>query len=288
MHSQAAVAARIAVDQSAGRTEAALRLRAEDRVAEALELLSKPGDYAQDVYTLRGDLQLELGLLHEAVGSYSTVIAVDPENIYAHQNLAGCLRKLGRWRAAAEAFQKILDRDSYSDAARIGLGECLLHLNKPEEALACFVKCWSEGALLPALFGKAVALQTLRRFDESEALYLRLLELHPGAEEALRNLIALCLEIFDLARVERYAHQLVKARPHSIVGLQALTLVAFERRCYESAADYYGRLLEIIPEEKLFQGGNDDVFEYRLSRRNVELLHQVRRDPFSRTRRGSH
>lgn len=287
MQSQAAVAARIAVDQPPSRAEAALRLRAEGRVMEALELLLRPGAYAQDVYTLRGDLQLELGELHEAVGSYSTVIAVDPENMYARQNLAGCLRQLGRWRAAAEAFQKILDRDSYSDGARIGLGECLLHLNKMEEALACFERCWSESALLPALFGKAVALQSLRRFDESEALYLRLLELHPDAEEALRNLIALSMEIFDLERVQRYADRLVKGHPQSAVGLQALILVAVERRSYESASEYYGRLLEIIPEEKLLQGGQDDVFEYRLSRKHIELLHQVRRDPFPRARRGS-
>lgn len=288
MQSQAAAAARAAIEPHLGRAEAALRLRAEDRIAEALELLSRPGDYAQDVYTLRGDLQVEVGQLHEAVGSYSTVIALDPGNMYAHRSLAGCLRKLGRWEAAGDAFRKMLERDSYSDAARIGLGECLLHLNKPEEALAYFEGCWSEAALAPALFGKAAALQLLRRFDESEALYLRFLELHPDSEEALANLLALCLDVFDLARVERYADQLLKRHPKSVAGLQALTLVAFERRFYERAAESYGRLLEIIPEEKLFQDGPDDVFEYRLSRKNIELLHQIRRDPIQRTRRASH
>jgi tetratricopeptide (TPR) repeat protein len=291
MPSQAAVAARVPLDrlntdQLDGRAEAALRLRAEGRVAEALELLSVPGDYAQDVYTLRGDLQFELGQLHEAVGSYSTVIALDPENKYAHQNLAGCLAKLGRRGAAADAFRKILERDSYSDAARIGLGECLLHLNQPQDALACFEACWSEAALLPALFGKAVALQLVRRLDEAEALYLRFLELHPESEEAPGNLIALSMEVFDLACVERYADHLVRRHPQSVIGLQALTLVAFERRSYESAAEYYGRLLQAIPEEKLFEGGKDDVFEYRLSRKSIELLKQVR--PNQRTLRASH
>ena len=153
---------------------------AEHRLQEALELLSAPGDYAQDVYTLRGDLQVELGQIHEAVGSYSTVIALDPENLYAHRNLAACLHRLSRWEAGADAFRKILDRDTYSDAARLGLSDCLLHLNQPEDALTCFEACWSESAFQPALFGKATALQLLRRFDEAEAMYLRFLELQIG------------------------------------------------------------------------------------------------------------
>ena len=283
---QASAAARAPIDPAAGaadhpegRTKAALRLRAENRLAEALELLSAPGDYAQDVYTLRGDLQRELYQFHEALGSYSTVIALDPENMYARQNLADCFRKLGRWGAAADAFRKILERDSYSDAARIGLGECHLQNNKPEEALACFEACWSEAALLPALFGKAVALQILRRFDESETMYLRLLDAQPDSQEALSNLIAISMEVFDLARVERYADQLVKYHPASVVALQALTIVAFERRSYATAAESYRRLVAAIPEEKLFSGGSNDIFEYRLSRRNVDLLHQARQDP---------
>ena len=293
MQTQATAAARvppasIPMERLDSRAEAAVRLRAEGHLEEALELLSEPGDYAQDVYTLRGDLQLELGRLHEAVGSYSTVIALDPENMYAQRNLASCLRGLERWGAAAVAFQNILDRDSYSDAARIGLGECQLHLNKPEDALACFEACWSEAALSQALFGKAVALQLLRRFDESEAQYLRFLERHPDSEEALGNLIALSMETFDLKRVERYGAQLLRDHPKSVVALQALILVAFERRSYQSAAEYYGYLLEIVPEEKLYRSGNDDALQYRLSAENIELLNQVRRELSRPARHESH
>ncbi len=257
-----------------GRVPAALALRSENRLAEALELLAAPGAYTQDVYTLRGDLQRDLGQIHEAVGSYSTVIALDPQNLYAQQQLAGCLRTLGRWSRAAETFRKILETDSYSDAARIGFGECLLQLNKPGDALACFEACWSEAALLPSLFGKAVALQRLQRWEESEALYLRFLETHPGSEEALGNLIALSMEMFDLARLERYATQLLASQDSSAVALQALTVVAFERHAYDRAAEFYTRLLEIIPEEQLLTAENEDVFEYRLSRKSRDLLLQ--------------
>ena len=56
---------------------------------------------------------------------------------------------------------------------------------------------WSEAARKPAMFGKAVALQILRRFDEAEAAYERLLAQDSRAEEALTNLLAMGLEVFD-------------------------------------------------------------------------------------------
>jgi tetratricopeptide (TPR) repeat protein len=255
------------------RVEAALALRASGRTREALDLLSGPGDFSKDVYTLRGDLQLELGQLHEAVGSYSTVIAFERHNMYAHHHLALCLRRLEGWDQAAETFQKLLSHDTYSDQAHIGLGDCLLHLKRPEEALACFEACWSESARIPALFGKAVALQLLRRFDEAEVLYERILELEPRSEEALGNLIAMSMEVFDLSRVLRYALRLADLSPRSKVALQGLTLVAFERRDYETAAGYFADLMELAPEGRFprsDQGG--DEIEYRLSWEDVERL----------------
>jgi tetratricopeptide (TPR) repeat protein len=264
------------------RVEAALGLRSSGRLQEAVDLLSEPGEYTQDAYTLRGDLQMQLGQLHEAVGSYSTVIALDPENMYVHPHLATCLRKLKRWQPAADTFRKLLAHDSYSDPARIGLGECLLHLNKAAEALVCFEGCWSEAALAPALFGKAVALQMLRQFEQAETLYQQFLELNADSTEALSNLIALSMETFDLSRVQRYALQLLGKQPHSATALQALTLVAFERREYESAAEFYERLTETAG--PLPAKADEGAIEYRLSPKDIEILNQIRRESSWRAR----
>src|SRR5262245_40333127 len=114
---------------SAGdRVEAALALRAKGLLAEALEVLATHGEFSQDVYILRGDLQLELGRLQDAVATYSTILAFEGENVYAQQNLAVCLYRLKRWEAAAGAFRKLLAHEGHRDNARIGLGDSLLHL----------------------------------------------------------------------------------------------------------------------------------------------------------------
>src|SRR5439155_8893741 len=98
-----------------------------------------------------------------------------------------------------------LELDPHRDPVRIACGDSLLRLNRFEEALACFDQCWSDAAWEQALFGKAVALQLLRRFDHAETLYNRLLAINTKEEEVLANLIAMSMEVFDLARVWRYS-----------------------------------------------------------------------------------
>ena len=110
----------------------------------------------------------------------------------------------------------MLNADPHRDPIRLELGDCLLRLNRLEPALDCFDQCWSDGAQRQALFGKGVALQLLRRFDEAEVAYERLLALDGKAEEALANLIAMSMEVFDLERVRRYSRRLVEINPRSV------------------------------------------------------------------------
>src|SRR5678816_4000718 len=188
--------------------QAALGLHSQGRFQEALDLISGPGEFPADVYTLRGDLLVALGRLTDAAGSYYTATVQAPANLYARSHLGSCLRRLGRWEPAVDAFQPVLEADPHRDSIRLEMGDCLLRLNRLEKALECFDKCWSESAQRQALFGKGVALHLLRRFDEAEIVYERVLALDGKAEEALANLIALSMEVFDLERVQRYSRRL--------------------------------------------------------------------------------
>lgn len=256
--------------------QAALGLHSQGRFQEALDLLSGPGEFPADVYTLRGDLLVELGRLTDAAGSYYTATVQAPANLYARSHLGSCLRRLGRWEAAVEAFRPVLQADPHRDSIRLEMGDCLLRLNKLEKALDCFDKCWSDASQRQALFGKGAALQLLRRFDEAEIAYERVLALDGKAEEALANLIALSMEVFDLERVHRYARRLVEINPRSVPGLQGLTLVAVERGEMEIAAHHFSALSEQAPESLRPARGatDDDVMEYRVSRTAAERIRE--------------
>jgi tetratricopeptide (TPR) repeat protein len=255
-------------------------MRSQGRFQEALDILSGLAAPPTDAYLLRGDLFVELGRLADAAGSYYTATVAAPGNLYARMHLGSCLRLLGRWEEAAEAFQTVLHADAHRDPIRLELGDCLLRLNRLEEALNCFDQCWSDAAQRQAVFGKGVALQLLRRFDEAEIAYERMLASDGKAEEALANLVAMSLELFDLDRVLRYSRRLVELNPRSIPGLQGLTLVAVERGDMETAARNFATLAEDSPESvRPSQDGSEDVIEYRLNRKAIDTFKHFTRRP---------
>jgi tetratricopeptide (TPR) repeat protein len=256
--------------------QGALALRAQGRLQEALNVLSAPGEFFADYYILRGDLQLELGVLEDAAENYFTVTAEEPGHIYAQGRLGLCLQRLERWEGAAQAYEAVLQFDPHRDEVRLDLAGCLLSLKRFEAALECFDKCWSEGARRRALFGKAAALQLLRRFDEAEKHYERLLTIDPGAEEALANLIAISMEVFELARVQEYSQRLLEINSRSTVALKGLALAAIERRDYPAAARYFYRAAEVDPEITRPPREPSEAVEYRISRKVFESLEEAR------------
>ena len=251
--------------------QSAITLRSQGRFQEALEVLSGLADPPADAYVLRGDLLAELGRWADAAGSYYTATVSAPGNLYARMHLGSCLRRLGRWEEAAEAFQTVLRADPHRDPIRLELGDCLLRLSRTEQALNCFDQCWSDAAQRQAVVGKGVALQLLRRFDEAEIVYERVLTLDGKAEEALANLVTMSLETFDLERVLRYSRRLVEINPRSVPGLQGLILVAVERGDMETAARHFSILAEHAPEAiRPMPDSSDDILEYRLNRKVID------------------
>jgi tetratricopeptide (TPR) repeat protein len=228
--------------------EAALSLRSAGRLQEALDILTTPGEYTSDFYTMRGEIQFALGRFQEAAGSYFTVVASEADNTFAQYHLAICLHHLSRWVEAAQTFQRVLDSDPHRDSARLGLGTCLLHLHRVEEALANFDCCWSDASRWRALFGKAVALQLLGRWNEAEAAYDRLLLSDPKSAEVLSNLIAMSFETHDLEAATRFSMRLLDVFPRSTIAFRGLATVALERQEYEDAVRYCGKVVELAPD----------------------------------------
>ena len=258
--------------------QSALALRGQGRLQDALKVLCVPGEFSADFYILRGDLQLELGRIEEAAENYSTVTVAVPDHVYAQGQLGLCLRRLEQWEGAAHAFEAVLQFDPHRDEVRLDLAGCLMRLQRFGAALDCFDQCWSEGSRRRALFGKAVALQHLRSFDEAERHYERLLAIDPNAEEALANLIAMSMEVFELARVQKYSQRLLQINPRSTAALKGLALAAIERRDYPDAARYFYRLTELDPEIMRPPAGQSQANEYRVSRKIFESLEAAKRE----------
>ena len=85
-----------------------------------------------------------------------------------------------------------------------------------------------------ALFGKAVSLQLLWKFDEATALYLKILEKNPQSEECLVNLITIGMARKDHASIQQYSERLLTMRPFSQAALEGLATCAFHANDYRS------------------------------------------------------
>ena len=228
--------------------ETALELRSSGLLSEAVDMLASPGEYSPYVCAVRAEIEFALGRFQDAALSFFSVTIRDPDDSNAYYNLALCLERCGRWDAAVEAFQRVLQLDGEREDARLGLGACLLHLNRAEEALAIFTQCGYSLNPAPALIGKAVALQLLRRFEEAWIAYSALLACDPNSQEALSNVIAMGIETDDLKRVGDHSMRLLDICPQSTVALQGLATAAFGGLDYSAAASYCDRILELAPD----------------------------------------
>ncbi len=267
--------------------ETALGLRAQGRFQEAFHALSVPAEFSIDFSILRGDLHLELGRFQEAAECYAIVIAEESDHIYAQSQLGSCLVRLEQWDAAAHAFEAVLQFDPHRDEVRLNLAACLLRLQRFGAALECLDKCWSEASRSRALFGKAVALQCLRRFDDAENHYERLLAVDPYAEEALANMITMAMEVFELGRVQKYSQRLLEVNSHSVAACKGLALCAIERRDYPAASRYYQQVAELEPGITMPPTEGADAVEYRISRKIFDNLEETGQKQKSRAARAA-
>src|SRR5437588_9065385 len=89
----------------------AASLQMTGKAEEALAELSRARDGGHEspkLYCAIGHLQFELGRFDAAANAYEGVARLDAEDATAHYNLAVSLEKMGAWEQAAAAFQKAI------------------------------------------------------------------------------------------------------------------------------------------------------------------------------------
>ena len=235
----------------------AVALHLEGKSKEALaqiECALEAGELQPEVYAAAGYLRYENKQFEEAAVAYRKLVEIAPENATGWFNLAATLQALGKWDEAAAMFEKTLAADPNRFEAHLGLGLSRLHQGSARPALEAYERCLrlvphlEPAKLEPVLFGKAVALQLLRKISESAEIYHKILEQSPRCEEALANSIAVHLELKDFPAAAGYAEQLLKIRPDSRAGHEGLAAAAFAAEDYARAAAHCAALVKVAPD----------------------------------------
>ena len=165
-----------------------------------------------------------------AAASYAKLLELRPDHRIAHFNQARCAwpSKLESMDGVAAGFEKSLRADPSRSEAHLGLGTCLLHLDRPNEACRAFDDYLAKHPdHEDALLGRGVSLQKMRRLDEAKNIYLKILAKHPRSEECLITPTEISLSEKDHDRVRQYGEMLLNVNPDAHQAYEALATAAF-------------------------------------------------------------
>jgi tetratricopeptide (TPR) repeat protein len=220
----------------------------EGRTTEAAEELRAAidgGETQPEAYLFLGQIHFECRQFEEALAVYLQLLTIDPAHASAAFNAGVCQEKLSRWNEAADLFRRAVKTEPDRYEAWVGLGLSGLHQRRAEDALNGFDHYLEhEPESEPALFGRAVALQMLRRFDEAALIYERFRGAGEPSAELLTNLLALAVARKDAPEVARVAADLAKIRPGTRQACEAQAYSAILTAQWEPAGAHLAQLAE--------------------------------------------
>jgi predicted O-linked N-acetylglucosamine transferase (SPINDLY family) len=186
-----------------GRAEAALE-------AYARALRVRPGFELALANRTRALLQLERH--EEALRLADRRIALRPGDSEAHQDRGLCLLQLERAAESLASYGAALAIQPDNAEALYGHGLAARTLQRHAEALADFERAQLlRPESVDILYRKAEALRDVRRLSEAAACFAKVMDMEPGREFALGNLIQARLQLCDWtdyrSNVERAARE---------------------------------------------------------------------------------
>lgn len=107
----------------------------------ALEIIEKAisADKKSEIaFSNRGNIQLGLGMVSEAIESHLRAIKLNPEYADAYGNLANAQQELFDYESAILNYKIALQKNPTSSDFLCNLGNCLVAMGRPEEALISY------------------------------------------------------------------------------------------------------------------------------------------------------
>jgi len=201
-----------------------------------------------DALLLAAQLSFESGDPARAALLYRRLAELVPDHPYAAFNEGLCHVRLKEWQAAAETLQRaVVLAPSHAEAWYL-LGVALLHLERAAESTSAFGQCLAlRPGYVPALCGKAAALQLQGKHAEALALYLPLLDSAPQKEELLLNALRAALDAADWPQVRQLALRVSAVSPGSLPAREALAHADLAEGRYEEALAAFRELALAAP-----------------------------------------
>jgi predicted O-linked N-acetylglucosamine transferase (SPINDLY family) len=172
----------------------------------------------------------------EAARAFGRATRASPRDALYWVNLANAQRRLGKYQRAVAAARRCLRIEPQEPLALRLLGDCLMNLHRPAEAIEAFIALEAAGQQDPeAMLQHASALQALQRYGESAGVLLRLLPLQPDLAVAHALLAGACRDQGLKREAVECLKTVLALEPEN---LEALSRLSFEKRHLFDWADF--------------------------------------------------
>ncbi len=164
----------------------------------------------------------------EAARAFGRATRAAPKDALYWVNLANAQRRSGKFQRAVAAARRCLRIEPQEPLALRILGDCLMSLHRPAEAIEAFAALEAAGHQEPdAMLQHAAALQTLHRYGDSAGVLLRLLPLKPDLVMAHALLAGACRDQGLKQEAVECLKTVLALEPDN---LEALSRLSFEKR----------------------------------------------------------
>ena len=227
--------------------------RAEEAEATWRRIRSVAPDAASG-WAVYGETLASHDRLDEAVDALNRAVEEAPRNLDHRKALAGVLRRADRLADARRQWEEILERSRTRTRVRAAR-EQIVGLTHELRELEAALDGWRErfSATPPDLAaGHLLGLGTLRlkRFDEAETVWLRLLELDPGDVDALLSLETAYARQYKPEEAIAVLERLAPLVPHRARELyQRMATYALQLQRDDDAVRWAARAVALNPED---------------------------------------
>jgi tetratricopeptide (TPR) repeat protein len=186
--------------------------------------------------------------LQDALGALIEAIDIDPTRAEFHYNIGNIHKQTGNLKAASMAYSKVVELDPNYVHAYNNLGTIYDQLHEYNKAYNMFRKGLALDRNNPLLhFNYGVALEANGRFDDAIAEYKAALRSKPGWLQPMNNLGIVYFKQGQHARAMENFNRILHVDPQNAEALNNLGVVFADQGKTRDAVENYRRAIELDP-----------------------------------------
>jgi tetratricopeptide (TPR) repeat protein len=188
------------------------------------------------------------GRVADAVVQYEKMLAVNPDNAEAHQNLGLALQRLGQFESALSHHEAALAIAPKSAVIRVSLADACRHLARHDDAIVHYAQALAiNPGLTDAHINLGGCFHMTGRREQAIRSYQRALAINPGLADAHYNLGNLYAEFGNLDAAIVHYERSIALLPTSAEAHNNLANVLSRRGRLEETIEHYKAAIRLKP-----------------------------------------